>query len=121
MHNACWNVDVQSHFQKNSKTQLFLVRMGLFIISDVNAGRNFVLKDGIMLCNDYVVPYNKELLMRYNAHINVEICCQSMLIKYLFKYVNKRSDRCCMVLQNETNDEIQAYLNCRFICPYEAV
>ncbi|KAI9383363.1 hypothetical protein POPTR_013G071501v4 [Populus trichocarpa] len=57
----------------------------------------------------------------YGAHINVEICCQSMLIKYLFKYVSKEADRCRMVMKKETNDEIQAYLNCRFICPYEAV
>uniref|UniRef100_A0A6N2LP42 ATP-dependent DNA helicase n=1 Tax=Salix viminalis TaxID=40686 RepID=A0A6N2LP42_SALVM len=78
-------------------------------------------KNGIMLFNDSVVPYNKELLMRYNAHINVEICCQSMLIKYLFKYVNKSPDRCRAVLQHDRNDEVQAYLNCRFICPYEAV
>uniref|UniRef100_A0A6N2MDD8 ATP-dependent DNA helicase n=1 Tax=Salix viminalis TaxID=40686 RepID=A0A6N2MDD8_SALVM len=82
---------------------------------------NFVQKNGIMLFNDYVVPYNKELLLRYNAHINVEICCQSMLIKYLFKYVNKSPDRCRAVIQHDRNDEIQAYLNCRFICPYEAV
>jgi len=81
---------------------------------------NFVLNDGIMFCNDYIVLYNKELLMRYNAHTYIEICCQSILIKYLFKYVNKRPDRCCMVLQNESNGEIQTYLNCRFIFLYEA-
>uniref|UniRef100_A0A6N2LNR1 Helitron helicase-like domain-containing protein n=1 Tax=Salix viminalis TaxID=40686 RepID=A0A6N2LNR1_SALVM len=81
---------------------------------------NFVLKDGIQLHKNYVVPYNRELLLRYNVHINVEICCQSMLIKYLFKYVSKRSDRCRMVVQKDNDDEIKAYLNCRFICPYEA-
>jgi hypothetical protein len=82
---------------------------------------NFVFKDGIGLFNDYVVLYNRKLLMQYNAHINVEICCQSLLIKYLFKYASKELDRCRMVLQNETNDEIHAYRNCRFICSYEDV
>ncbi|XP_073266985.1 uncharacterized protein [Populus alba] len=80
-----------------------------------------IVKNGISLSNCHVVPYNKELLLRYNAHINVEICCQSLLIKYLFKYVSKGADRCRMVMKKDTDDEIQAYLNCRFICPYEAV
>ena len=75
---------------------------------------SFVLKDGIQLYNNYVVPYNRELLLRYHAHINVEICCQSMLIKYLFKYVSKGSDRCRMAMQKENDDEIKAYLNFQF-------
>jgi hypothetical protein len=108
-------------FPKKFKDSTVFGENGFVYYKRRECRNNFVLNDGIMLCNDYVVPYNKELLMRYNAHINVEICCQSMLIKYLFKYVNKGPDRCRMVLQNETNDEIQAYLNCRFICPYEAV
>uniref|UniRef100_A0A6N2L014 Uncharacterized protein n=1 Tax=Salix viminalis TaxID=40686 RepID=A0A6N2L014_SALVM len=44
-----------------------------------------------------------------------------MLIKYLFKYVSKGSDRCRIVVQKENDDEIKAYLNYHFICPYEAV
>ena len=44
-----------------------------------------------------------------------------MLIKYLFKYVSKGLDKCRALLQNDTDDEIQAYLNCGFICPYEAI
>ena len=80
-----------------------------------------IARNGISLSNCHVVPYNKELLLRYHAHINVEICCQSLLIKYLFKYVSKGADRCRMVLKKDTDDEIQAYLNCRFICPYKAI
>jgi hypothetical protein len=108
-------------FPKKFKDSTVFGENGFVYYKRCECCNNFVLKDGIMLCNDYVVPYIKELLMRYNTHINVEICCQLMLIKYLFKYVNKGPDRCRMVLQNETNDEIQAYLNCHFICPYEAV
>jgi hypothetical protein len=66
------------------------------------------MKNGIQLNNIYVVPYNRELLLRYNAHISIEICCQSMLIKYLFKYVSKGSDKCKVVVEKEPTDEIYA-------------
>ena len=36
--------------------------------------------------NSWVVPYNRFLLLKYNAHINVELCSTVKSVKYLYKY-----------------------------------
>ena len=51
-----------------------------------------VIKDEIKLDNRYIVNYNRTLCLKYYAHVNVEICFQSILIKYLFKYLTKGPD-----------------------------
>jgi len=45
------------------------------------------------LDNRWVVPYNPILLMRYNCHINVEVCSSIKCAKYLYKFVFKGHDR----------------------------
>ena len=48
---------------------------------------------GIELGNRCVVPYNSYLLLKFNAHINVEICSTASAVKYLYKYVYKGHGR----------------------------
>ncbi|KAG4986434.1 hypothetical protein GYH30_033934 [Glycine max] len=87
-----------------------------------NTGQT-ITKNGIIIDNRCIVPYNPRLLKKYQAHINIEWCNQSTSIKYLFKYINKGYDRVTAVMvhdDNETvshantpNDEIKEYLDCR--------
>ncbi|CAN1242015.1 ATP-dependent DNA helicase PIF1 [Linum perenne] len=80
-----------------------------------------VVKSGEALDNAFVVPYNRDLVVKYQAHINVEICHKGQLIKYLFKYITKGPDRSEVTAEKRTIDEISQYLDCRSISSYEAV
>jgi hypothetical protein len=83
-----------------------------------------VTKNDVVLDNRSVVPYNPKLLMKYQAHVNIEYCNKSNCIKYLFKYINKGVDRVTATLRNrdqETVDEIQQYYDCRFLSPSESI
>ncbi|KAH0644169.1 hypothetical protein KY284_032053 [Solanum tuberosum] len=74
--------------------------------------------------NRYVVPYNRNLIVKFDAHINVELCNYSRSVKYLFKYVNKGSDRATIGIEcsdtTTERDEIKRYLDCRYISATEA-
>ncbi|CAF1168005.1 unnamed protein product [Rotaria sordida] len=80
--------------------------------------------------NRWIVPYNPYLLMKYNAHINVEICATVKSIKYLFKYIYKGHDCANIKLQRPVQegaaqgtlewDEIKAHLDARYVSAPEA-
>nr|GEU43251.1 hypothetical protein [Tanacetum cinerariifolium] len=49
--------------------------------------------------NWHAVPHNRYLLLKYQAHINVEWGNRSKAIKCLFKYLNKGPDKATVVMQ----------------------
>lgn len=94
-------------------------------------------KKGVELDNRFVVPYNRDLLVRFQCHTNLEICNSSRSLKYLFKYCLKGHDTATMLLKKKTNspghsagisknpekrpiDEIKSYLDGRYVCASEA-
>ncbi|GAU22698.1 hypothetical protein TSUD_138210 [Trifolium subterraneum] len=98
MHGPCGEARLQSPFMKDHRCSKFFPKKYKTTTTIDDEGypsyrrRNtsvVVEKNGVNLDNGYVVPYNPFLLMRYQAHINVEACNKSNAIKYLFKYVNK--------------------------------
>ncbi|XP_058780945.1 uncharacterized protein LOC131655055 [Vicia villosa] len=85
--------------------------------------KHTIEKNGLIFHSGHVVPHNPSLLLKYEAHINMEWCNQSTSIKYLFKYINKGSDRISAIIQGQDKnnvDEIKQYLDCRYISPSEA-
>ena len=94
----------------------------------------FVEKDGIQLDNRWTVPYNPYLLLKYDCHINVEVCTNVTSIKYIFKYVHKGNDMATVEIaraeaaQNNNNgqqnngqqDEVKQFLEGRYISATEA-
>lgn len=93
-----------------------------------------IVKNGTALDNQFVVPYNRDLLLKFQCHINLEVCNNSRSLKYLFKYCLKGHDKATMLLQskkgNSTDkgskrkekfaDEVKHYLDGRYVCASEA-
>ncbi|XP_051173501.1 uncharacterized protein LOC127289553 [Leptopilina boulardi] len=88
----------------------------------------FYNKDGSIKCiadNSMIVPYNPYLSKKFECHITVMVCSSTGGIKYLFKYCYKGHD-CAFIVYKDDNqemqyDEIQYYLNTRYVCPPEAM
>ncbi|XP_076883266.1 uncharacterized protein LOC143531982 [Bidens hawaiensis] len=118
--------ECSKNFPKKLQNETFIDSNGFPVYRRRDLG-NVVVKSGVNLDNRHVVPYNKKLLKKYQAHINVERCNQEGSIKYLFKYINKGPDRATISLvqnnaanQDENVDEVKAFYDCRFLSACEA-
>ncbi|KAL0282485.1 UNVERIFIED_CONTAM: hypothetical protein Sangu_2948100 [Sesamum angustifolium] len=75
----------------------------------------------VVVDNGWVVPYNPWLLLKYDCHINVEICSSIKSIKYVYNMCTK--DNCIVfeVRPGPVYDEISQYVDGRWICAPEAL
>ena len=75
-------------------------------------------KKNFNLSNQWIVPYNPALLLKYQAYINIEIVhgAESHL-KYMFKYFTKGPDRCLVQMKDGSpvTDELNNYQDSRYI------
>ncbi|GJZ46146.1 DNA helicase [Tanacetum coccineum] len=115
MHGPCGAVNLKAACMKGDKcSKKFPKKFNKKTFFDDNGHVHYRRRDTSIsatrnkfkLDNSYVIPYNRDLLLAFRAHINVEYYGWSMLIKYLFKCISK--------------DEIQNYVEGRFICAHEA-
>ena len=75
-----------------------------------------------------MVAYLAILLKKFDCHINAEVCNTLHAVKYLHKYISKGGDRAEVEVVGSLADaglngldEIQQYLDGRYICTSEAV
>lgn len=79
---------------------------------------------GVPLDNCYDVPYCPFFIAKYDCHINVEICADIKLVKYLYKYIHKGHEKVSYNVVGHVStreeDEIQSYQNGRWVSAPEA-
>ncbi|XP_074377532.1 uncharacterized protein LOC141719046 [Apium graveolens] len=89
-----------------------------------------VEKNKQQLDNQFIVPYNRDLLLRFQCHMNLEICNNSLSSKYLFKYCLKGHDTIIMMIRRKkrlplnsekgkTIDEVRHFPDDRYVCASE--
>jgi hypothetical protein len=74
------------------------------------------MRNGVLIDDRWVVPYNPHLLQLFDCHINVEVAAHKRCFKYVYKYCFKCPDYCSIAV-----DEIEAYLAGRLLTASEAV
>lgn len=73
-------------------------------------------RNGQVITDKWIVPYNPMLLEMFDCHINCEIAAHKRCFKYVYKYCFKSPDHATVHV-----DEIDAYLTGRLLTASEAI
>ncbi|KMQ87777.1 hypothetical protein RF55_12854 [Lasius niger] len=91
-----------------------------------NFGKKYIVR-GKEIDNRWVVPYSPYLIMKYDRHINLEICSSVKSVKYLYKYIHKGFDCAAIEVQARDGtrlikiDEVNSFLDARYVSAPEAM
>lgn len=126
------NGKCSKHYPKNFSRTTTRDENSFVIYRRRNDGKKYIV-NGVEIDNRWVIPYNRDLIVKYNAHINFECCVRTKLIKCLYKYVHKGPNRATVIVENnvsttasngqcshEVTDEVKQYLDCRYVSAIEA-
>ncbi|CAN1121320.1 hypothetical protein LINPERPRIM_LOCUS2124 [Linum perenne] len=98
VHGPCGDARPTSSCMKDSKCSKFFPKP--YVVETIFDENGYVtyrrrptdvtdVKSGEILDNAFVVSYNCDLVVKYQAHINVKVCHKGQLIKYIFKYITE--------------------------------
>ncbi|KAK3029644.1 hypothetical protein RJ639_037961 [Escallonia herrerae] len=105
-HNSCVrDRECNEHYPKRFNSLTYVDENGFQLYKRRADGMEIIGKDNILLDNRVFVPYHRNSIIKYQAHINAEWCNRAKSIKYLFKYITKGPDGATMVIEkaNETS------------------
>ena len=92
---SCLNHDNQckKQFSKKLHADTQLENVDSYSLYCCHEFITFSIPDDSTINNWWIISYNSYLLLKYSAHMNIEICASVMsAYKYIFKYVFKSSD-----------------------------
>lgn len=82
---------------------------------------NSVIINEIPVDKRWIVPYNPTLLIKYDFHINIEVCTSIKSVKYVYKYIYKGYDSANVVIHEKNNqhvflhDDVSNHVNARYV------
>ena len=108
-----WNV--QRNFSNSSWNKVLTEVIIIFnIVPSQNDEQSIMKKinsQNVRLTNQWIVSYNSKLFFKYQVYINVEICVIIQIIKYIHKYVYKKSDHVTTIFWKNFNVIVRYYQN----------
>ncbi len=112
MRNGCCCFGYPKHFQEETTLS---EDDSYSIYRRRNNGRKFQNeRTGVVYDNRHVAPYNPFLSLKYNCHINVEVCSSITVVKYMCNYVYKGDPRAIVTVSagdatNQVHNEVREY------------